>query len=66
MSRSCVLTQLASAISTAADGSGRVPLDTLRTLGFDDDTIRRHGPDAIRLTMTREITSLSLELVPDK
>lgn len=63
MAPTCALTRLSTALSEAADSSGRVHISTLRALGFDDDTIRRDGPDAVRLTLTREVTSLHVEIV---
>lgn len=66
MSKSCALARLSNAMSAAADGNGRVFVDTLKDLGFDEDTIRSEGPDALRLTMVREVTSIRLELVSSK
>lgn len=66
MSTGSALARLSTAIATVADGSGRVSLSDLKRLGFDDDTLKRHAGDAVRLTMTRELTSISLELVPGK
>lgn len=58
-----VLTSLADAMETVADGNGRIEHSDLNRLGFDDATIRRNGADAIRLSMTRTTTTVSLELV---
>lgn len=66
MCKGSALTRLSTAMATAADGNGRVLIDDLRRLGFDDDTLRRHGPDAVRLTMHRDVTTISLELVTSK
>lgn len=63
MSSCAALTKLSAAMASVADSSGRVDQRFLERLGFDEDTIRRDGPDAIRLTVVRETTSIGLELV---
>lgn len=63
MSSSTTLARLATAMIGVANGNGEVQTRDLERLGFDADTIHKQGGDAIRVAVTRDITTIELTLV---